>query len=106
VKIFEYLAARLPILSTEFGVRGSQLQPERDYLPFTWDTLMSRLYNLSLVRSPEGWRSFGEEVWQRHASSSDMTEIVRQQWEALERSLPQLSLRLVSQVPQSLTSRP
>ncbi|WP_176736479.1 glycosyltransferase [Oligoflexus tunisiensis] len=106
VKIFEYLAARLPILSTEFGVRGSQLQPETDYLPFDWNSLMLRLSSLSQARSPEVWRSFGEGVWQRHAANSDMTEIVRQQWESLERSLPQFSLRLVSQVPHSLASRP
>jgi glycosyltransferase involved in cell wall biosynthesis len=106
VKIFEYLAARLPILATEFGVRGSQLRPERDYLPFDWDSLLPRLASLGSERNPEGWRIFGEEVWQRHAASSDMTEIVRQQWEALERGLPQMSLRLVSQLPRSLAGRP
>jgi glycosyltransferase involved in cell wall biosynthesis len=105
VKVFEYLAARLPILSTEFGVRGSQLQAESDYLPFTWDTLMAKLSGLGTERSPEAWRIFGEEVWLRHAAVSDMTEIVRQQWDALERGLPQQSLRLVSQMPQSLRSR-
>jgi glycosyltransferase involved in cell wall biosynthesis len=105
VKVFEYLAARLPILSTEFGVRGSELQVERDYLPFTWNNLMTRLSSLGTERSPEAWRNFGEETWLRHAAVSDMTEIVRQQWEALERGLPQQSLRLVSQMPQSLRSR-
>jgi glycosyltransferase involved in cell wall biosynthesis len=102
VKIFEYLAARLPILATEFGVRGSELQAERDYLPFDWNSLMPRLARLHEERSPEDWRIFGEEVWQRHAASSDMTEIVRQQWEILERGLPRESLRLISQAPQSL----
>ncbi len=29
VKLFEYLAARLPVISTEFGVRGSGLKPGR-----------------------------------------------------------------------------
>jgi glycosyltransferase involved in cell wall biosynthesis len=105
VKLFEYLAARLPILSTEFGVRGSELQPETDYLPFDWNDLMARLAGLGKVRNPEAWRIFGEEVWQRHAASSDMAEIVRQRWDALERGLPQASLRLVSQMPQSLGSR-
>jgi len=105
VKIFEYLAARLPILSTEFGVRGSLLIPEQDYLPFDWNSLMARLAGLGSARNPEGWRIFGEEVWQRHAANSDMTEIVRQQWEALERGLPQMSLRLVSQLPHGLVGR-
>lgn len=105
VKIFEYLAARLPILSTEFGVRGSRLQAEVDYLPFDWNSLMPRLAGLITERSAEAWRIFGEEVWQRHAANSDMTEIVRQQWDALERGLPQTSLRLVSQIPQSLAGR-
>jgi glycosyltransferase involved in cell wall biosynthesis len=102
VKIFEYLAARLPILSTEFGVRGSQLQADKDYLPFDWNSLMPRLSQLRQERSPEAWRIFGEEVWQRHAASSDMTEIVRQQWKILERGLPQESLRLIPKAPQSL----
>jgi hypothetical protein len=95
----------LPILSTEFGVRGSQLEAERDYLPFSWNNLMARLSGLDAERSPEAWRIFGEETWLRHAAVSDMTEIVRQQWDALERGLPQHSLRLVSQMPQSLRSR-
>ncbi len=105
VKIFEYLAARLPILSTDFGVRGSRLQAEEDYLPFDWNNLMPRLSGLSMERSREAWRIFGEEVWLRHAANSDMTEIVRLQWDALERGLPQQSLRLVSQMPQSLEGR-
>lgn len=106
VKIFEYLAARLPILSTEFGVRGSLLMPEQDYLPFDWATLPARLARLDSERSPEAWRAFGEDVWQRHAASSDMTEIVRQQWDVLLRGLPQTSLRLVSQLPHSLAGDP
>ncbi|MDQ3233340.1 MAG: glycosyltransferase [Pseudobdellovibrionaceae bacterium] len=106
VKIFEYLAARLPILSTEFGVRGSLLEPEKDYLPFDWNNLAARLSGLQVERNPEAWRIFGEAVWQRHAANSDMTEIVRRQWDALERGLPQQSLRLVSQLPHSLAGRP
>ncbi len=105
VKVFEYLAARLPILSTEFGVRGSALKADVDYLPFDWNNLLTRLTSLHQERSAEAWRIFGEEVWERHAASSDMTEIVRQHWEALERGLPQQSLRLVSQMPQRLRSR-
>jgi len=34
VKLFEYLAARLPVISTAFGARGTELQPERDYIAF------------------------------------------------------------------------
>lgn len=95
VKLFEYLAARLPVLSTAFGVRGTDLLAKVDYLPFDWNTLGAQLSMLSQTQI-EGWRLMGEQVWQRHATRSDMTEIVRGKWENLLRGLPQNSLRLVS----------
>ncbi len=103
VKLFEYLAARLPVLSTEFGVRGTELVQGEDYQIFDWSTLAACLQNLSREKSPEEWRAKGEEVWQRHALRCDMTHIVRRQWELILKGLPQNSLRLISAQPKSLS---
>ncbi len=105
VKLFEYLAAHLPILSTEFGVRGSELQPGTDYIPFNWSSLRFYLESLATERSAAEWRVVGAEVWKRHASRSDMQEIVSRQWDILVRGLEHNSLRLVSHLPQSLSGR-
>lgn len=87
VKVFEYMAAHLPILSTEFGVRGTELVPGQDYMPFTMLDLKTQLQDFIYSRDAEAWRAFAESVWQRYAARCDMTSIVEQQWNLLEQSL-------------------
>lgn len=76
VKIFEYLAARLPVLSTRFGARGTELRPEQDYLEFDAATLKAQLASLRSLRSRQQWQDYAEAVWQRHRHYADMGEVV------------------------------
>ncbi len=77
VKIFEYLAARLPVISTAFGVRGTPLRPESDFLPFDPQQPAQALQRFARERTPSQWRSFAESVWQRHHASCDINELVQ-----------------------------
>jgi glycosyltransferase involved in cell wall biosynthesis len=77
VKLFEYLAARLPVISTEFGVRGTELRPEVDYLGYEQAGLRATLEQFVTIRSREQWREFAEAVWTRHRKGCDIGELVR-----------------------------
>lgn len=78
VKIFEYLAAQLPVLSSGFGVRGTELKPDRDFLLFERSDLREQLEQFVQLRSKLEWKAFASEVWQRHKGRSDMQDIVAQ----------------------------
>jgi hypothetical protein len=75
VKLFEYLAARLPVISTQFGVRGSELQAYTDYLPCTRADLRT-VIEFFLAQDRSYWRSHAESVWQRHRRSCDIQDLV------------------------------
>jgi glycosyltransferase involved in cell wall biosynthesis len=77
VKLFEYLAARLPVISTEFGVRGTELQPEVDYLAYEQAGLQATLERFVTMRSRVQWREFAEAVWNRRRQGCDIGELVR-----------------------------
>jgi glycosyltransferase involved in cell wall biosynthesis len=77
VKLFEYLAARLPVISTPFGVRGSDLQPETDFLPYVPEDPKTALLRFARERTAGEWRAHAEDVWQRHRVTSDIGESVR-----------------------------
>ncbi len=77
VKLFEYLAARLPVISTHFGVRGTELQPEVDYLPYEPALLRSALERYIREKTPEQWRTHAAAVWERHRGTCDIAELVR-----------------------------
>ena len=72
VKLFEYMAARLPILSTPFGVRGSALEPDVDYVPLAADNLERAILAFTRGRTPAAWRAHADGVWQRHRRASDI----------------------------------
>jgi glycosyltransferase involved in cell wall biosynthesis len=75
VKLFEYLAARLPIISTSFGARGTELEPGQDYLPCTGENLQDVI--ATVISRPRGyWRDFAEAVWARHHRSCDIYALV------------------------------
>ena len=77
VKIFEYLAARLPVISTVFGVRGTPLRAEQDFLTFDPLQPAQALQRFARERTSAQWRSFADSVWQRHHASCDINELVQ-----------------------------
>lgn len=77
VKLFEYMAAGLPVLSTQFGVRGSNLEPGRDFVAFEPDTLRDALEYYANAHDAAGWREHAAGVWERHRGSCDIGELVR-----------------------------
>jgi glycosyltransferase involved in cell wall biosynthesis len=77
VKLFEYLVARLPVISTPFGVRGTELEPEIDYLPFTAGELKPALRRFLDMRTREEWREYAGHVLERHFRFCDIQELVK-----------------------------
>jgi glycosyltransferase involved in cell wall biosynthesis len=76
VKLFEYLAARLPVISTEFGVRGSGLQAGADYLQYDSPHLRPAIERFLEGGTAESWRARAEDVWARHRHSCDIQLLV------------------------------
>ncbi len=76
VKLFEYLVARLPVISTVFGVRGTELKPEVDFLPFVPGELKLTLKRFLQVRTREQWREHADAVLARHFRFCDIQELV------------------------------
>jgi glycosyltransferase involved in cell wall biosynthesis len=77
VKLFEYLAARLPVVSTVFGVRGTELQAGRDFLPYEAGNLRAVLEGYITAKSREQWRRHAADVWERHYRTCDIQELVQ-----------------------------
>jgi hypothetical protein len=75
VKLFEYLAARLPVISTVFGVRGTQLTAPSDYLACSRNDLRQVIEHF-IGRDRTFWRARTEQVWDRHKHSCDIQELV------------------------------
>lgn len=75
VKLFEYLAAKLPIISTPFGVRGTELNAAQDYLPCTRENLRDVIATV-IARPRRHWREHAEAVWVRHRRSCDIYALV------------------------------
>ncbi|HEX3397419.1 MAG TPA: glycosyltransferase [Steroidobacteraceae bacterium] len=77
IKLFEYLAARLPVISTVFGVRGTPLQPDTDFICYAPETMREAIERYLRCRTRTQWRGFADEVWQRHRRSCDIQELMR-----------------------------
>jgi hypothetical protein len=75
VKLFEYLAARLPVISTAFGVRGTELTAFADYLPCTRNDLKEVILRF-IGSDREFWRRKAQDVWNRHKRSCDIQELM------------------------------
>jgi len=75
VKLFEYLAARLPVISTAFGVRGTELTAFTDYLPCGRNDLKEVIQSF-IAGDREFWRKKAEGVWNRHKRSCDIQYLV------------------------------
>jgi glycosyltransferase involved in cell wall biosynthesis len=78
VKVFEYLAAGLPIISTEFGIRGTPLVAGSDYLPFLPNHLRPAIERFIGDGSREHWLARASAVWARHHDSCDIQALVSQ----------------------------
>jgi hypothetical protein len=76
VKLFEYLAARLPIISTPFGVRGTALEPEKDFLAYEPHQLRGIIERFKRSRTREEWSAHANAVWDRHRHSCDIQLLV------------------------------
>lgn len=76
VKLFEYLAARLPVLSTLFGARGTPLKPDVDFIPFDSAGLKNALAKFVAAGDNAYWRGFAREVLSRHRRSVDIGDAV------------------------------
>jgi len=99
VKLFEYLAARLPIISTTFGVRGTELKPQVDFVPLEPQELKSGIQAFVRDRSREQWRAYAEAVWSRHRADCDIQILVAH---AIAQ-LPEFNLR---EITTPLTNEP
>jgi glycosyltransferase involved in cell wall biosynthesis len=77
VKLFEYLVARLPVISTLFGVRGTELKPDIDFLPYASGELKPALQRFLQVRNREEWRKHADDVLARHFRFCDIQELVK-----------------------------
>ncbi len=75
VKLFEYLAARLPVISTVFGVRGTELKTFEDYLPCTRRDLKEIIERFT-THDRVFWRAHADRVWNRHKRSCDIQDLV------------------------------
>ena len=76
VKLFEYIAARLPVMSTRFGVRGIALEPDRDFHHFEPEQFAERLEAWLATRDRDAWRDHAQAVWLRHQASVDIQQVV------------------------------
>jgi glycosyltransferase involved in cell wall biosynthesis len=78
VKLFEYLAAKLPVISTTFGVRGTALAEDRDYLLYEPSNPTEAIRRFLGDNSRAGWREHAEQVWDRNKRSCDISELVKE----------------------------
>jgi glycosyltransferase involved in cell wall biosynthesis len=76
VKLFEYLAARLPVISTEFGTRGSGLEPGKDYLQYDSPRLRPAIERFLDGGTRDHWRAYADDVWTRHQHNCDIQLLV------------------------------
>jgi hypothetical protein len=75
VKLFEYLAARLPVISTVFGVRGTEMMAFADYLPCSPSDLKERIQHF-IGTDRASSRTNAEGVWNRHKHYCDIQDLV------------------------------
>jgi glycosyltransferase involved in cell wall biosynthesis len=88
VKMCEFLACRLPILTTPFGARGLALEDGRSALLFERDGLAAALARLRRLRDedPAGLRRMAEEAYAANAGAIDMEVSVRPLVDAIEKA--------------------
>jgi glycosyltransferase involved in cell wall biosynthesis len=81
VKMFEYAAAGLPILSTDFGARGTGLRPGEHYYPTGLEDFAARL--AALVGSDRAALAQVGAAGQRHVRETSDWQVIGQRYRAL-----------------------
>jgi glycosyltransferase involved in cell wall biosynthesis len=76
VKVFEYLASSLPLLSTAFGVRGFELDHGADYLAFTRDDLAGVLADKLAKMTPLELCAMAARAADKNRDVIDMNAII------------------------------
>lgn len=76
VKMIEFLAARLPILSTPFGARGLEFADQKSIYYFEREDLITMMEEASL-KSAEELTALTTQAWLSNQSSIDMKEALR-----------------------------
>lgn len=92
VKMFEYLAFKLPILSTSFGTRGLSLQESEDYLQFEGETLWEAIVRCC-DELPETHTLRAERAYEKNRLSCSMDDVI------LERVNPVLRAQELTNLP-------
>jgi len=77
VKLFEYLVSRLPVISTMFGVRGTELKPHVDFIPFEPGALRPALQRFLDGGTRAQWQECASQVLERHFRYCDIQELVK-----------------------------
>ncbi len=77
VKLFEYVTMRLPVISTLFGVRGTALAPDIDFIAYEPQSLRAAIDRFLHERTRDQWRVHAEQVWLRHRNTCDIGEVVK-----------------------------
>ena len=73
VKMMEYIAAKLPILTTKFGARGVELEPDSECLYFEFDNLLERLLVMASM-TEEQRKKMAEDAFKANAARIDMEQ--------------------------------
>ncbi len=77
VKIFEYLAAQLPLISTFFGVRGLDLENHADFFAFTLATLKDDLENGPLQKTAVQLKAMAQKAFEKNRATLDIEAICK-----------------------------
>ena len=72
VKLMEYIAAKLPILTTPFGARGIELESGKDCLYFDFDNLLDALLTMSSMTEKQR-HQMAERALQANIKKIDMS---------------------------------
>ena len=81
VKMFEYAAAGLPILSTDFGARGTGLRPGEHYYPTGLEELAARL--AELASGDRATLALVGDAGKRHVRETSDWQVIGQRYRAL-----------------------
>lgn len=75
VKMADFMAARLPILTTPFGARGYELRDGDDAFIFEPESFIDRIRE-AVRMSPERRRQFAENAWAANRNAVDIDAVV------------------------------
>lgn len=92
VKMADFMAARLPILTTPFGARGYQLRDGDDAFIFEPDSFLERVHE-AVQMSHERRRQLAESAWAANRNAVDIDAVVEPLAEWLRRAIAERRTR-------------